>query len=229
MADGHADPAEVARCRLPVAHGQRRTGIGLENGDRGRRDGETSALRPRRLPSTQYAQFDAGVQELPSRLGDMAAGITRLKEGIDALAGNYGEFHSGLTDYALRRRPRYSGLKELCKGFNELAKGGADRAGLKTLLEGTLRLKDGTGELRSRTQNMDAEMQARIEEMLETYTQTDFDVVSFVSPLNTNVESVQFVMVTDGIAAAQDAEEPAQKESDGPKDFWGRLLALFGL
>ncbi len=233
MADGHADPAEVAlltqAAGLLTANDELVSG--LKTGIAGDGTGENPGLAAGAAAlDAQYAQFDAGVQELPSRLGDMAAGITRLKEGIDALAGNYGEFHSGLKDYARGAASIHGGLKELCKGFNELAKGGADlSAGLKTLLEGTLRLKDGTGELRSRTQNMDAEMQARIEEMLETYTQTDFDVVSFVSPLNTNVESVQFVMVTDGIAAAQDAEEPAQKESDGPKDFWGRLLALFGL
>jgi len=178
----------------------------------------------------QYALFDTEIQGLPAKLGEMAAGISQLKEGIGALAANYGTFHSGLVDYTRGAASVYGGLSELCKGFSELAQGGKDLySGLQALHDGTQQLKNGTGELRSLTENMDSEMQEKIDDMLASYTDTDFDVVSFTSSRNKNVASVQFVMLTDEIKAGKETTETPAQESSGQEDLWGRLLALFGL
>ena len=73
---------------------------------------------------------------------------------------------------------------------------------------------------------MDVEMKERINALIDTYTTDDFDVVSFVSPRNTNVQAVQFVMKTESIKVA---EEPAAEEQTAEPTFWERLLDLFGL
>ena len=55
----------------------------------------------------------------------------------------------------------------------------------------------------------------------------DFDVISFVSDKNTNIEAVQFVIKTNGVldtvAEVVVMDEPAKLS------FWQKLLRLFGL
>jgi putative membrane protein len=63
--------------------------------------------------------------------------------------------------------------------------------------------------------------------LIKSYLPEGFDPVSFVSDRNTNVDSVQFAMMTAGIEKAEAPEAPAQAAEE--PDFWERLLALFGL
>ena len=46
---------------------------------------------------------------------------------------------------------------------------------------------------------MDTEITDKIDELIKTVTGGDFEITSFVSEKNTNVQSVQFVIKADGI------------------------------
>ena len=86
-------------------------------------------------------------------------------------------------------------------------------------------LAEGTGEMKSETTGMDVEARKKIDDLLASYTPGNFAPVSFTSSRNTNIHSVQFVMLTESIKPAEKdaASEPAPVKIN----FWQRLLALF--
>lgn len=176
----------------------------------------------------QYALFDAGIQALPAQLQEMTGGMLSLKDGIDKLASNYGDFHSGLKEYLSGVSQLYRGYQKLVDGFDGLRSGSTDLAsGMSDLHKGMLELADGTDDMRDETADMDAQMQDKIDEMLEKYTFEEFEPVSFISQKNANVELVQFVLMTEEIKAPEPDEPPEVREKE--PTFWQRLLALFGL
>ena len=100
-------------------------------------------------------------------------------------------------------------------------------AGIVELYDGTVELTDGTGEMRDETDGMDDKINDKIDEMLESITGDNTEIVSFVSDKNINVESVQFVIQTEAV----EVEEAVTVESDATEtlSFWQKLLKLFGL
>ncbi|MCI5620960.1 MAG: hypothetical protein MR355_05280 [Lachnospiraceae bacterium] len=72
-------------------------------------------------------------------------------------------------------------------------------SGIGDLYDGTTELKDGTSEMRFKTDGMDTEISDQIDEMIESITGGNTEVVSFVSEKNTNVDEVQFVIQTEAI------------------------------
>ena len=112
-------------------------------------------------------------------------------------------------------------LRELDEGVAELI------VGIEQLYDGTGKLKDGTSEMREETSGMDTEIDEKIDELLETVTGGDFETVSFVSDKNTSVDSVQFVIKTDGVNMAE--EETAVVAEPEKLSIWEKFLNLFGL
>ena len=176
----------------------------------------------------QYAQFDTGIQALPSQLNDMASGLTQLKSGIDQLAGNYSSFNDGIVQYTGGVQSLYNGYYQLCTGFSQIVQGSEDLSGgADSLSNGAQQLSNGTDELYDQTKNMDSDMQKQIDDMMKAYTGGDFTQVSFVSSKNTNIKSVQFVIMTSEIKIEKVTE--AQQQPASQTDFWQKLLDLFGL
>ena len=70
-------------------------------------------------------------------------------------------------------------------------------------------------------------MDEQIDSMLEKFTGSDSEVVSFVSEKNTNVESVQFVIKTTGVEKATVTEEKIQVEEN--LNMLQKFLRLFKL
>ena len=84
--------------------------------------------------------------------------------------------------------------------------------------------------MRSETQDMDSQIDAQINQLLEEYGGRDFTPISFASPQNTEIASVQFVMQTSAPSSpiAQE-EEPVQPDTEtAPTEstFWQRLRDL---
>ena len=72
---------------------------------------------------------------------------------------------------------------------------------------------------------MDGEVDDRIQEILDEYRGGNSQPVSFVSPRNTQVESVQFVLKTAEITLPDD---PAPVQEEEPSlTLWQRFLNLF--
>ena len=74
---------------------------------------------------------------------------------------------------------------------------------------------------------MDDEVDEKIDSMLDEFTGSDFEVQSFGSDKNKNVESVQFVIKTPVIAIEkEEVEEYVEEES---LTVWQKILKLFKL
>ncbi len=147
------------------------------------------------------------------------SGLEELQTGLAALSANYGEFHSGLIGYT-------GGVNELASSYNQLHTGITGIAdGTSELNEGASALQDGTAQLYEETKDMPAQMQEQINEMIGEYDKSDFTPVSFTSPKNEDVYSVQFVIKTESIEKKEEETKTAEPEEE--KGFWDLLLDLF--
>ena len=103
--------------------------------------------------------------------------------------------------------------------------GSCPRSVSYTHLDVYKRQAEGTGELRGRTSDMDGQLNDKIDELIDGFTGADYEICSFVSEKNTQVDAVQFVMTTPAIEEAEARRAPAQEAQT--LSLWQRLLALF--
>lgn len=166
------------------------------------------------------AQLQNIANELTTSLqeSDMS-GLAELQKGLSELSTNYGAFHSGLVSYT-------SGVGQLSSSYNELHSGIVQLSGgTNDLASGVNELHNGTNELHKETKDLPAKMEEEINQTLQEYDKSDFEPVSFVSPKNENVYSVQFVIKTESILKGQ--EETKKVKEEPKKGFWDLLLDLF--
>jgi putative membrane protein len=150
---------------------------------------------------------------------DAADAMAQLQEGVNALASNYQSFHSGLVDYT-------GGVSRLAGSYPELHNGIAGIAdGTGEIANGAASLHSGTSELYEATRDLPEQMKEEVDDMLAEYDKSDFQPVSFVSPQNEKVNSVQFVLKTESIK--QEETKEVEKPKKEPEGFWARLKALF--
>lgn len=149
---------------------------------------------------------------------DLSSMLGQLKTGLTQLTAGYAEFHKGLTAYT-------DGVSALSEGYTQYDDG------LRTYLNGVGELDNGSGELADGMQefsdgvgDMPDQMQTTIDEMMEQYSSSDFDAVSFVDTRNENINSVQFILSTDGVELPKEAAEPEPEKEEG---FFDRLKNLF--
>lgn len=167
------------------------------------------------------AHLEAMAQGVSSSLegSDMANSLTQLQKGVGDLASNYKKFHAGLVGYA-------SGVGQLSSSYDQLDGGIADLSkGTGELEAGVGELHDGTGELKEATDDIPEQMREEVDQMMAEYDKSDFEPISFMSPKNEKINSVQFVLKTESIKYEEpEADEEVKEE---PKGFWARLLELF--
>ena len=169
---------------------------------------------------TMAEGMDVALNEFTASLGemDLSSGVTELQEGIAALSSSYKTFHSGLVEYT-------KGVGQLANGYSELDGGIAALSdGTAELSNGAGELHAGTSELHGATSELPEQMTEEIDKMISEYDKSDFEVVSFVSEQNENVNSVQFVLKTEGI---QIEEPEIEEEEVEEKSIWQRFLDLF--
>lgn len=157
-------------------------------------------------------QYMAGTEQLSAGYTSLYSGILELRSGIQELVGGVQELLDGSKEL-------YDGASDLRDGVDELFDGTSE------LKDGTIELTDGTAELREQSDDMDAKVDEEIDKMLEEYRGSDFDMVSFVSDKNTQVDSVQFVMKVAEIQIEEE-EAPVIQEEVKPS-FWQKLVNLF--
>jgi putative membrane protein len=165
--------------------------------------------------------LDTMAKGLSSSLEDMdiADSFAQLQEGISQLSSNYRAFHSGLVDYT-------GGVSQLSSSYGKMHNGIEDLSnGTSKLEDGVSQLNDGTSELYESTSDLPDQMKEEVDQMMAEYDKSDFEAVSFVSPKNEQVNSVQFVFKTESIK--QEEPEETEKANEEPKGFWARLKELF--
>ncbi|MFC4024402.1 YhgE/Pip domain-containing protein [Oceanobacillus longus] len=150
---------------------------------------------------------------------DAMEGLAELQDGLSSLSSQYQSFHSGLVSYT-------DGVSELAGSYSELDSGIQELSdGTVSLHSGASELHSGTTELQESTSDLPGQIEAEADALLEDYDTSDFEPVSFVSSKNEKVNTVQFVLQTEGIDIEEtETTEEVQKEE---KSFWDRLIDLF--
>lgn len=184
----------------------------------------------------QYMSSAAnGMSELTSQL-------TQLKGAVNTLVSEYSKLDSGINDYT-------DGVAKIVAGYDKISGGAAAlqtgssalkegssslSSGTENLVDGILKLyagtgklKDGTKTMKNETSGMDTEVEDQIDELLKSVTGDDFEPESFVSEKNTNIDSVQFVIQTEGIQMEEEKE--VVDEEPETLSVVQKFLKLFGL
>lgn len=167
---------------------------------------------------TNYKKFDASIQDLVSSLNNLMANMTQLKSGINKLTDNYATLDSGIKEYT-------SAVNKITNGYSKVYEGALDLvSGTHSLYKGTTELTDGTGEFKGETSDLDSKVDDEVDSMIDNFAGRDFEVESFVSDKNTDVDSVQFVIKTEAI---KKEEVKVEEEKTEELNFWQKLLNLF--
>ena len=165
--------------------------------------GQTTLMSGAVSLQTNYKKFDASIQDLVSSLNNLMANMTQLKSGINKLTDNYATLDSGIKEYT-------SAVNKITNGYSKVYEGALDLvSGTHSLYKGTTELTDGTGEFKGETSDLDSKVDDEVDSMIDNFAGGDFEVESFVSDKNTDVDSVQFVIKTEEL------------------NFWQKLLNLF--
>jgi X-X-X-Leu-X-X-Gly heptad repeat protein len=161
-----------------------------------------------------------GADELEASMQDFdSSSINDMISGIASFSGSYQAFHDGLVSYT-------NGVDSLASNFTQLDNNGATlAAGARTLSSGVWQLASGTGQLAEQTRRIPEEVEKQVDSMMAEYQPADFTPVSYLSSLNKNTKSVQFVMQTAAIAKPK-VDVPTDQTAT-ELTIWDRLLALF--
>lgn len=169
----------------------------------------------------KYKLFDANIQKLVTSLTNLIANMNQLSNGINLLVENYDALDSGINEYTNAVNTIKIGYSKIYNGAFDLVKGTSE------LYNGTKDMANGTGQLSKETKGIEDETNDKIDSMLENFTGSDSEVISFVSEKNTNVDSVQFVIKATGVKkTTAKAEEIEEKEE---LNVWQKFLKLFNL
>ncbi len=161
--------------------------------------------------AANYKEFDKQIQSLEGTLSGLTGKMDTLKSSINTLMKQYAMLDKGITSYV-------DGVSKILEGYSEL------ESGITSLQNGTKELKEGTKTFEQETSGIDDKVTEKMDSMIEEMTESDFETVSFVSKKNTNVEAVQFVMVTDEITKPVEEKQEVEEQS---KSFWEKLKDLF--
>lgn len=152
-------------------------------------------------------------------LPEAQAANPQLAYALIGLANNYKEFHAGLEGYTEGVSQLAGSYPGIHTGIEGLA------AGVSQIRSGAKELGTGTNALYENTRDLPQKVEDFGSDLLSEYDKSDYRPVSFVSPENKNVSSVQFVIRTEKIE--KEEAKPAPAVESKSKTIWTRLLDLF--
>ena len=162
--------------------------------------------------------YTGNVDTLSQKSASLTQGASDLADGAATLNEGANSIYEGMTAFS-------SATDALAQGAETLSDGAA------TLSKGASSLADGSQTLADSTQNIDDEIMNGLQQAIDDKLGGDFAPRSFVDAENTQVDTVQFVYVVEGVQPADEdasADEEAGQSTEDP-GIIGRLLALFGL
>ena len=187
---------------------------------------EAMGLGNTRLTPENYRQILSAIPSLAA-VKQQLDGVIEFTEGLKSYTEGVNQLKAGASDLA-------DGVSELKTGSSALASSAKDlydagvtlNAAIGKLRDGLAAYKDGTGQLLEGTSGYDEEIEKQIKGILDRVSGSTSGISSFVSPKNTKVSAVQFVMKTEAI---RPAEVVTVAEKPKKLNFWQKLLRLFGL
>lgn len=175
-----------------------------------------------------YAELGEGIAALAG-----SEGVAALESGANEFDAGLAQYLSGAQDAAEQSGALAAGAEGVSQGAQGLAEGAASVAdatdaiasGTSAVVEGAGTLAGGASQLADSVQGLDQqildELQAAIDEKLGA----DFEPHSYAVSSNTQVDSVQFVYVIEGISEPEE-EAPAEEEQP-ERTIFDRFFALF--
>ncbi len=175
---------------------------------------------------TLVGEIQTGVDGLVESYGTLDSGIQAYADGVAQLYSGYGVLSDGASQLVGGTSALRSGASALTGGADEMDSGAAALAeGIAQLGDGAGQMQDGTAAMRDETAGMDEQIQQRIDDMLQSVTGGEGEIVSFVSAENTDVRAVQFVITAPAIEKQTPMEQ--EPEAEPETTFWQKLIALF--
>lgn len=183
---------------------------------------------------SEYSKIDSGISAYTGAVAQIVAGYTEVANGAATLASGSGELKNGAAKLYSGTGDLLTGIGTLYQGANALSTGsvkldsGVNQLldGIAAVFDGSKKLEDGTSTMRNETDGIDGMINETVDDMLAGITGKNVEISSFASDRNEEVESVQFVIRTEGIQAEADATAVEQNEET--LTFWQKLLKLFG-
>ena len=166
------------------------------------------------------AEIAAGYTEVVNGAAQLTSGSAELSRGATSLYDGAGTLLSGITELYNGAAAMKNGSYQLDSGVTELIRGTA------ALLDGSTQMAEGTAMLLEECDGIDDTITGKIDELLSGITGNAEEITSFVSDRNTEVESVQFVIKTEGVQ--MDTAVVEHENNAEPMNFWQKLLKLFG-
>ena len=171
-----------------------------------------------------------GMEEVYNNLNMLNQGLNRYIGGVSELSGHYNLFHNNIEGL-----PRVTG--ELEKGFDSIL------AGNKEFMGGVSYIGLGMAELEKSVQIIPADMEElvkgqrmvrdgideagqSIKEKLGLIEGEEAEPVSFVSPKEGSINTVQFILKTPGIKAPSETNKTIEEKTNA-KGLLNRFLSLF--
>lgn len=168
--------------------------------------------------------LDDGIAQLGQSLGaasqldeitdELLAGATSLCEGQESIVQGYDQLDDAVDAYADGVGSYATGVSSYADGVARLSSAGDQ-------------LTSGAGQLKQETSTMDTRMRDQIEQSLDPYTPSDFEMHSFTSLKNTAITTVQFVYTYPGQGAVAEESQEAESDDEQSRSLWDRIVDLF--
>ena len=160
-----------------------------------------------------------GSKELYGYMNELSFGTNELLNGINEINNGVSSLKSGSNQLVV-------GINDISSGTNNL-KGGSSEllSGINEISTGVGALTNGSGQLNDACSDIPNEIDSKVDELTSQYLSSDFEITSFVSEKNTNVESVQFAIRTDGIEVKEEKQEIVEEKVE--TNIWKLFLNLF--
>ena len=136
---------------------------------------------------------------------NLSTALSDLENGLATISNSYRNLDSGINTVVSSIEALNSAYANIDNGINEIS--------------------SGTSQMNSETENLDSNVENKIDEVLDGFENSNYQVISFVSEQNTNMNSVQFVIKTEGIKIKE--EQKIEQEDKKEQSFVEKFVNLF--
>ena len=166
--------------------------------------GQDENLIPIIIELEQSLQLLNGMGQYIETVGMLSGATKEISQGLEA-------YTMGVSDLALSSQSLYENAQTLNQALVDIKKG------MMTYQEGTQAFK-------AQTQNMDQDLEDKMNEILGDFSNENYQIRSFVSDDNDSVLSVQFFFRTQGVKKEVVKAEIVEEK---PTTLWQRIKNLF--
>lgn len=167
----------------------------------------------------QFTAYEAALNELTTTLASLPPMLAQLEEAVHLISSEYQKLDTGISQYT-------TGVATLLTGFSQLENGvSALTEGSQSLQQGSAELAAGTGTLHTETSGLDRKIDDEVAGVLDKVSGDDTPPISFASPQNGQVKSVQFALRTEAIEITEEKETPSPTPETS--SVWDKLMDLF--